>query len=157
MAYNVLYLGTTPGGGGWVRGFSDPLFRGCFTEEISITTINENLHTLQFTINSKAARSPYHNSDVNEAGTEGNKECIPNAKCESGMGVSNVQCTTNMCQTTQNPLGTRLNAKVVPAECFQCPNKNGRNEKISKFMYAATKHTKTCHENMSFASPGAPH
>ena len=53
-------------------------------------------------------------------------------------------------------LGTRLNAKVVPAKWFQCSNKNGRNKKSSKFIYPPTKHTQTCSENMLFASLGAP-
>ena len=54
------------------------------------------------------------------------------------------------------PLGTRLNATVVPANWFQCSNKNGRSKKGSKLIYPPTKHTHSCYENMLFASLGAP-
>ena len=44
--------------------------------------------------------------------------------------------------TPQRALGTRLNAKVVPAKWFQCSNEKGRNKKSSKLICCPTRHAR---------------
>ena len=58
--------------------------------------------------------------------------------------VSSNSTSGSWASSRPSPLGTRLNAKVVPAKWFQCSNKNGPNKKSSKLIYPPTKHTHSC-------------